>query len=140
MLIERENPGSIFTCIVSVEEHPNPSVTVKKYSIVAVGEANGFSTDGSLRSVTGVQEVIPTADTPFNCTLSPKQIDVSLPASTKGSGLTVTITESASAHPKAFVPVIMYSVVGREYEGVLNVYISNRVSRAPEISCCSRSI
>ena len=111
LLIERENAGSIFTSIVSVEEHPNPSVNIKKYSVVAVGEANGFSTDGSLRSVTGVQEVIPTADEPFNCTLSPKQIDVSSPASTKGSGLTVTIIESASAHPKVFVPITIYSVV-----------------------------
>ena len=36
---------------------------------------------------------------------------MSTPASTKGSWLTVTIIESASAHPKAFVPVTMYSVV-----------------------------
>ena len=66
LLTERVKAGSIFTSIVSAEEHPNPSVNVKMYSVVEVGEANGFSTDGSLRSVAGVQEFIPTADAPFN--------------------------------------------------------------------------
>ena len=36
---------------------------------------------------------------------------MSSPASTIGNGLTVTIIESASVHPKAFDPIIMYSVV-----------------------------
>ena len=66
LLTERVNAGSILTSIVSVEEHPNPSVNVKRYSVVAAGEANGFNMVGSLRSVTGVQEVIPTADEPFS--------------------------------------------------------------------------
>ena len=48
---------------------------------------------------------------PFSWMLSPGQTHKSSPASTIGNGLTVTIIESASAHPKAFVPVTMYSVV-----------------------------
>ena len=66
LLVVNINAWSTFTLIVSVILQPNPSTNVNKYSVVTIGDANGFSMDGSLRSVTGVHDDIPIDVEPFN--------------------------------------------------------------------------
>ena len=66
LLVVNVNAWSTFTLTVSVMLQPNPSTNVNKYSVVTIGEANGFSIVASLRSLVGVQVVVPIDEAPFN--------------------------------------------------------------------------
>ena len=66
LLVVNVNAWSTFTFTVSVMLQPNPSNKVNKYSVVTIGEANGFSRLASLSPLVGVHAVVPFDEAPFN--------------------------------------------------------------------------
>ena len=66
LLVDNVNAWSIFRSMVSVILHPNPSITANTYSVVTIGEANGFNIASLLSPIEGVQFVVPIDEEPFN--------------------------------------------------------------------------
>ena len=100
------------TVTLSVDIQPLLSETVRWYVVVVIGEASTVCPLVVFKPVAGDQLYIaPGMVAAFKVAVSPRQIAVSFPASTIGTGNTTILTVSDATQLFASVPVTVYKVV-----------------------------